>query len=71
MAGLPPAYIDVGDLDIFRDEDIDYARRLLAAGVPTELHVFPGCPHGFEMMAGDLLVSRHALDNRVRRLAAL
>ena len=71
LAGLPPAYIDVGDLDIFRDEDIDYARRLLAAGVPTELHVFPGCPHGFEMLAGDLLVSRRALDNRIRRLAAL
>lgn len=71
LAGLPPAYIDVGDLDIFRDEDIDYARRLLAAGVPTELHVFPGCPHGFEVVAGDLPVSRQALDNRVRRLAAL
>jgi acetyl esterase/lipase len=71
LAGLPPAYIDVGDLDIFCGEDIDYARRLLAAGVPTELHVFPGCPHGFEMIAGHLLVSRHALDNRVRRLAAL
>ena len=71
LTGLPPAYVDVGDLDIFRDEDIDYAQRLLAAGVPTELHVFPGCPHGFEMMAGDLPVSRQALDNRVRRLAAL
>ena len=71
LTGLPPAYIDVGDLDIFRDEDVDYARRLLAAGVPTELHVFPGCPHGFEMMAGDLPASRQALDNRVRRLAAL
>jgi acetyl esterase/lipase len=71
LTGLPPAYVDVGDLDIFRDEDIDYARRLLAAGVPTDLHVFPGCPHGFEMLVGDLPVSRHALDNRVRRLAAL
>ena len=71
LTGLPPAYIDVGDLDIFRDEDVDYARRLLAAGVPTELHVYPGCPHGFEMVAGDLPVSRQALDNRVRRLAAL
>ncbi|MCV7420552.1 alpha/beta hydrolase [Mycobacterium yunnanensis] len=71
LAGLPPAYIDVGDLDVFRDEDIDYARRLLAAGVPTELHVFAGCPHGFEVMAADLPVSRQAFDNRVRRLAAL
>ena len=71
LTGLPPAYIDVGDLDIFRDEDIDYARRLLAAGVPTELHVVPGCPHGFELLAGDLPVSRQAFDNRIRRLAAL
>ncbi|TQR87550.1 alpha/beta hydrolase [Mycobacterium hodleri] len=71
LSGLPPAYVDVGDLDIFRDEDVDYARRLLAAGVPTELHVFPGCPHGFEIVAGDLPVSRQALDSRVRRLAAL
>lgn len=71
LSGLPPAYIDVGDLDIFCDEDIDYARRLLGAGVPTELHVFPGCPHGFEIVAADLPVSRQALDNRVRRLAAL
>lgn len=71
LTDLPPAYIDVGDLDIFRDEDIDYARRLLAAGVPTELHVFPGCPHGFEIIAGDLPESGQALDNRVRRLAQL
>jgi acetyl esterase/lipase len=71
LAGLPPAYIDVGDLDVFRDEDVDYARRLLAAGVPTELHVYPGCPHGFEVVAGDLEVSRRAIDDRVRRLAAL
>ncbi len=48
LARLPPAYIAVGALDPFRDEDIAYARRLAEAGVPTELHVFPGCFHGFE-----------------------
>ncbi len=47
LAGLPPAYIPVGDLDLFLDENIEYARRLLAAGVPTELHVYPGGYHGF------------------------
>jgi acetyl esterase/lipase len=47
LARLPPAYIAVGALDPFRDEDIAYARRLAEAGVPTELHVFPGCFHGF------------------------
>ena len=48
LAGLPPTFISVGALDIFLDEDIDYAKRLLAAGVPTELHVYPGAYHGFD-----------------------
>jgi acetyl esterase/lipase len=46
LSGLPPAYIPVGDLDLFLDEDLDYARRLMAAGVPVELHVYPGAFHG-------------------------
>jgi acetyl esterase/lipase len=46
LGGLPPTYICVGTLDLFLDEDIEYARRLLAAGVPTELHVYPGAFHG-------------------------
>jgi triacylglycerol lipase len=49
LAGLPPAYISVGALDLFLEENIEYARRLLNAGVPTELHVFPGAYHGFEL----------------------
>jgi acetyl esterase/lipase len=49
LAGLPPTFISVGALDIFLDEDIDYAKRLLAAGVPTELHVYPGAYHGFDV----------------------
>jgi acetyl esterase/lipase len=48
LAGLPPTFISVGALDIFLDEDIDYAQRLMAAGVPTELHVYPGAYHGFD-----------------------
>lgn len=48
LSGLPAAYISVGTLDIFLDEDLDYARRLIEAGVPTELHVYPGGPHGFD-----------------------
>ena len=46
LAGLPPALVIVGGADGFRDEDIDYACRLGQAGVPTELHVLPGAPHG-------------------------
>jgi acetyl esterase/lipase len=56
LAGLPPAYIDVGELDGLRDESILYALSLLQAGVATELHVYPGGVHGSEGMAptGDL-----------------
>lgn len=46
LSGLPPAYINVGDLDLFLDEDIAFARALGAAGVPVELHVYPGAYHG-------------------------
>ncbi len=46
LSDLPPTYINVGTLDIFVDEDIDYAARLSQAGVPVELHVYPGAFHG-------------------------
>lgn len=49
LEGLPPAYIAVGALDLFLDENLDYATRLLRAGVPTELHVYPGAYHGFQI----------------------
>lgn len=71
LTGLPDTYIDVGDLDIFRDEDITYARRLSDAGVPTELHLHPGCPHAFEALARKADVSQRAIADRVRRLRAL
>ena len=50
LAGLPPTFIGVGALDLFVEEDIDYARRLNGAGVPAELIVVPGAVHGFDMM---------------------
>lgn len=50
LAGLPPTFINVGTLDLFLEEDLEYARRLLRAGVPTELHVYPGAYHGFNMV---------------------
>lgn len=52
LAGLPPAYISVGALDLFLDENLDYARRLARDGVPVEMHLYPGAFHGFDMMAG-------------------
>jgi acetyl esterase/lipase len=71
LSGLPDTYIDIGDLDIFRNEDITYARRLSDAGVATELHLHPGCPHAFEALARGADVSRRAIDDRVRRLRTL
>ena len=47
LSGLPPTFMICGALDLFLEEDLDYARRLIRAGVPTELHIYPGAPHGF------------------------
>jgi acetyl esterase/lipase len=58
LAGLPPAFVAVGGADLFRDESIAYAARLLEAGVEAELHVYPGAPHGFEILAPAAGVSR-------------
>ena len=58
LAGLPPAFVAVGGADLFRDESIAYAARLLEAGVPAELHVYAGAPHGFEIIAPGADVSR-------------
>ena len=52
VAGLPPAFVAVGALDLFVDEDIDYAARMIRAGVPVELHVYPGAFHAFDVVAG-------------------
>jgi acetyl esterase/lipase len=58
LAGLPPALVIVGTADGFRDEDIDYALRLNQAGVPTELHVLPGAPHGIRSFTKSRLSRR-------------
>lgn len=50
LEGLPPTFIGVGTLDLFLEEDMEYARRLIRVGVPTELHVYPGAFHGFPMV---------------------
>ena len=70
LAGLAPVYMEVGELDIFRDEDIEYARRTAAAGVSVELHVHPGCPHGFDRAAPGAAVVRRARAGRLRVLGS-
>lgn len=73
VAGLPPTFIGVGSIDLFVEEDVDYALRLIAAGVPTELVVVPGAFHGFDMIAADKPVARTftaAMLNAFRRAFA-
>jgi acetyl esterase/lipase len=57
LSGLPPTFISVGALDLFVDEDVDYARRLIAAGVSTELLAVPGAYHGFNGLVPKASVS--------------
>ena len=58
VAGLPPAWIGVGSIDLFVDEDMEYARRLVNAGVATELLVEPGAFHGFDVLVPNAEVSK-------------
>jgi acetyl esterase/lipase len=58
LAGLPPAFIDCGSAEVFRDEDVAYASALWAAGVQAELHVWPGGFHGFDIMAPHTVLAK-------------
>jgi acetyl esterase/lipase len=58
LSGLPPAWIGVGDVDLFLEEDRHYAQRLVEAGVGCELHIVPMAPHGFEVLAPEASVTR-------------
>jgi hypothetical protein len=58
LSGLPPAWIGVGSNDLFRDEDVTYARRLQQAGVASTLHVVPGAYHNFDSIEAKAAISR-------------
>ncbi|WNG84091.1 alpha/beta hydrolase [Mycobacterium sp. ITM-2016-00316] len=74
LTGLAPAFISCSELDPLRDEAVDYALRLMWAGVPTELHVVPGTCHGFDSLVPGWELSRQMLDRHaaaLRRALAL
>ncbi|MBC3193746.1 alpha/beta hydrolase [Pseudonocardia sp. C8] len=64
LSGLPPAYIDCGSAEVFRDEDVAYASALWAAGVQAELHVWPGGFHGFDLMAPESTLGKAMIRSR-------
>ena len=68
LAGLPPAWVGVGELDLFHDEDVDYAERLKAYGVPCELVTIPGMYHGADGLAPKALSLRAFRDGMVEHL---
>ena len=70
LAGLPPAWIGVGTLDLFHDEDVLYAQRLRAAGVECELYVVDGAFHGFDGMTSRASVTRAFNESRDSAIAS-
>lgn len=70
-SGLPPLYMDLGELDIFFDEDLAYARLLASAGVSTEVHVHPGLPHAWELFCPEIGASIRAREDRLRVILAI
>ncbi|MGC0418145.1 alpha/beta hydrolase [Embleya sp. AB8] len=71
LSGLPPAYLDVGSAEMFRDEDMAYANAIWQAGGRAELHVWPGAYHGFDGLAPQAALSRDARHARTRWLQRL
>lgn len=68
LAGLPPTFIAVGDIDLFVLEDIEYAKRLIETGIATELMVVPGAFHGFDVIAPETNVSKALYQAKVNAL---
>lgn len=71
LSGLPPAFLDVGSAETFRDEVVDYASRIWRAGGEAELHVWPGGFHSFDGLVPDAALSRSADAQRLPWLRRL
>lgn len=67
-AGLPPVYLDVGELDLFRRENMDWAEKASTADVQVEFHLYPGVNHGFELLAPFSNIACLAFDLRTRAI---
>jgi acetyl esterase/lipase len=70
LKGLPPAYLSTGALDLFLDENVDYAMRLTRAGIPVEVHIYPGAYHGFEFFGEGTRVAKQAARDHMEALRA-
>ncbi|WP_443033062.1 alpha/beta hydrolase [Streptomyces sp. A1-5] len=68
LSGLPPAYVEVGSAETFRDEAVAYAQAIWRSGGEAELHVWAGACHGFDTLAPRAALSQDALDARTRWL---
>lgn len=65
LSGLPPAWVGVGDVDLFAKEDIDYANNLKSEGIECQLEIVKGAPHAFEAIAPGLDVSKAFVDSAI------
>ncbi|CVK84600.1 related to lipase/esterase [Fusarium proliferatum] len=70
--GMPPLYIEVGELDVFQNESIELATKFYKSGISTELQVYPGRPHGFDIFPSrETGVCKRAFDNRERAIKSI
>jgi acetyl esterase/lipase len=70
VEGLPSLYLDCPQLDIFVHEGMEYARRFVATNIPTECHIYPSLPHGFEGMASGISATKQAMSNRYKAMSS-
>lgn len=68
LTGLPPSWIGVGSIDLFVSEDLEYGRRLIESGIPTELLVIPGAFHGFDRFVPASSIARQFNEARITAL---
>ncbi len=71
LSGFPPTFVEIGQVDLFRDEELDFVARLSRAGVPVEAHVWAGAFHGFDGLAATTTAQRAIADRLAYLRAAL